>query len=141
MSAPSPIPSTPPPDCLPRGEWISLSTAASPEYSGLALKTLRRRIGDGTLRAYKVAGTRAIRVNTDDLDALFTPVNGHGEVGMSTSDDMPHVCQEGRDAFGLQFENVAPAQIIQCLPEPSSDMCCSSHCRQRAYLRHKRAAK
>lgn len=65
---------TPPPALSPnvsRGEWIDLTNATN--RTGLSRKTLYRRIKDGTLRAYHVAGTRAVRVNTDDLDALFVP--------------------------------------------------------------------
>jgi excisionase family DNA binding protein len=67
---PPPVPSP----LAPRGQRIRL-TAAS-ERAGLSLKTLRRRIEDGTLRAYRVAGTRAVRMDHDDLDALFVPING-----------------------------------------------------------------
>ena len=63
---PSPIPSS---DCAPRGQRIDINAAS--ERTGLSTKTLRRRIKDGSLRAYHVVGTRAIRVDTDDLDAMF----------------------------------------------------------------------
>jgi excisionase family DNA binding protein len=66
---------SPPP--TPSGRWIDVPTEAV-AYTGLSLKTLRRRIRDGTLPAYKVAGTRAVRVNTSDLDAMFLPINGGG---------------------------------------------------------------
>ena len=60
----------------PGGRWIDVPEAV--EYTSLSMQTLRRRIRDGTLTAYRVAGTRALRVNTADLDALFVPVNGNG---------------------------------------------------------------
>lgn len=72
---PSPTPPTALPDDIPRGQWINL-TSEAPAYTGLSRRTLWRRIKDRTLPAYKVAGTRAIRVNTADLDAMFTPING-----------------------------------------------------------------
>jgi excisionase family DNA binding protein len=47
---------------------------AAPAYTGLSLRTLRRLIERGELRAYKVVGTRAVMVDTDDLDSLMVPV-------------------------------------------------------------------
>ena len=70
MSSP-PIPSS---DCVPRGQLVSINAAA--KLKELSTKTLRRRIRDGTLRAYHVAGTRAVRVDTADLDAMFTVYGG-----------------------------------------------------------------
>ena len=74
MSSPPITPSSP---NAPRGKRIRLP--AAPAYTGLSLKTLRRLIDNGTLRAYKVVGIRAVMVDTDDLDALMIPTNGHGE--------------------------------------------------------------
>lgn len=41
--------------------------------AGVSVKTLRRRIADGTVGAYRV-GPRLIRVNVADVDALFRPI-------------------------------------------------------------------
>lgn len=59
---------------IPPGRWLDIPTAAGQYF--LSTKTLYRRIKDGTLRAYTVAGTRALRVNTADLDAMFTVYGG-----------------------------------------------------------------
>ena len=48
--------------------YESLSSAA--KRTGMASKTLRRRIADGTLRAFR-AGPRVIRPRMDDVDALL----------------------------------------------------------------------
>jgi excisionase family DNA binding protein len=50
---------------------VDLARAA--EYLDLSVKTLRRRIADGSLPAFRV-GPRAIRVYLDDLESLKTPI-------------------------------------------------------------------
>jgi excisionase family DNA binding protein len=50
---------------------ISLQAAA--EKLGVSVDTVRRRIADGSLTAYRV-GPRLLRVDSDDVDALATPV-------------------------------------------------------------------
>jgi excisionase family DNA binding protein len=55
----------------PDRRWMSLSEAAN--YTGLSTKTLRRRIEDGTLTGYR-AGPREIRLDRNDIDAMFEPV-------------------------------------------------------------------
>ena len=42
--------------------------------TGMSEKTIRRRIADGTLAAYRI-GTRAIRISDEDLMRLYEPVN------------------------------------------------------------------
>jgi excisionase family DNA binding protein len=61
-------------DCVPRGQLVSVNTAA--KRKELSTKTIRRRIRDGSLRAYKAVGTRAVRVDTADLDAMFVVYGG-----------------------------------------------------------------
>lgn len=56
----------------PRPKMLTLAEAA--EHAGVHTKTLRRRIADGHLTAYRMAGSRLIRVKADDLDALFRVV-------------------------------------------------------------------
>jgi excisionase family DNA binding protein len=51
----------------------SMDLARAAAYLDVSVKTLRRRIADGTLRAYRV-GPRAIRVTLEDLEALKTPI-------------------------------------------------------------------
>ena len=41
--------------------------------TGMSEKTIRRRIADGTLAAYRIG--RAIRISDDDLMRLYEPVN------------------------------------------------------------------
>jgi len=55
----------------PEPEWLTLPVAAALGYG--STKTLRRRIADGTLPAYR-QGPRLLRVKRADLDALLVPV-------------------------------------------------------------------
>ena len=57
-------------------DWLSPPGAA--RAYGFALSTIWRRINDGTLPAYKVAGTRSVRIKRADLDALMIPFHGGG---------------------------------------------------------------
>lgn len=52
----------------PRREYESLSDAA--ERTGVSIRTLRRRIASGQLKAYRL-GRRVIRVQPDDVDQLL----------------------------------------------------------------------
>ena len=56
---------TPPP------EWVSLQQAAA--LHGVSVDTLRRRIREGRLPAYRF-GDRLIKVRIEDLDNLFRPI-------------------------------------------------------------------
>lgn len=58
-------------DTTTRRRFESLSEAA--ERTGLSTWTLRRRIADGLLPAYR-SGTRIIRVDPDDVDKLLTRI-------------------------------------------------------------------
>lgn len=49
-------------------DYVSLSQAA--ELMSVSVKTVRRRIADGTLPAYR-CGRRVIRVRVVDLDLAF----------------------------------------------------------------------
>ena len=51
--------------------WMSLNEAA--EYTGLSPKTIRRRVSDGSVKAFR-AGPREIRFRPADLDALMRPI-------------------------------------------------------------------
>ncbi|OLT20137.1 helix-turn-helix domain-containing protein [Ornithinimicrobium sp. CNJ-824] len=55
----------------PKRQFESLSQAA--ERTGLSTYTLRRRIADGRLPAYR-SGSRIIRVDPDDVDKLLTRI-------------------------------------------------------------------
>lgn len=49
-------------------EWVTIATAA--KRLGLSIKSIRRRIADGTLPAYRV-GPRLIRLDAEDIDRLL----------------------------------------------------------------------
>lgn len=52
---------------------VGLASAA--EYAECSTKTLRRRIAEGSLSAYRMPGkSRLIRVDLDELDAALRPV-------------------------------------------------------------------
>ncbi|MGO1385795.1 MAG: helix-turn-helix domain-containing protein [Arachnia sp.] len=58
----------------PRG-WATLAEAS--EYLGYSpnsLTSLRRRIADGTIPAYKLGKTHTLRIRWEDLDAALTPL-------------------------------------------------------------------
>ena len=52
--------------------------------TGLSEQTIRRYIGQGLLPAYRL-GTRLIRIDTDDLDALVRPVSTDSQPGRMTA--------------------------------------------------------
>ncbi|MCE0485497.1 helix-turn-helix domain-containing protein [Ornithinimicrobium sediminis] len=58
-------------DTTTRRQFESLAEAAA--RTGLSTYTLRRRIADGRLPAYR-SGSRIIRVNPDDVDNLMTRI-------------------------------------------------------------------
>ena len=51
--------------------YLSLEQAA--EVSSLSVKTIRRRIADGTIPAYQ-CGRRPIRIRLDELEAALRPI-------------------------------------------------------------------
>lgn len=54
-----------------RTQYLTLAEAA--ELMSVSVKTLRRRIDDGTIPAYR-CGRRVIRVRLEDLDGVFQRV-------------------------------------------------------------------
>ncbi|MEA5117287.1 MAG: excisionase family DNA-binding protein [Propionicimonas sp.] len=56
---------------VPTPEWVSLQQAAG--LHGVSVDTLRRRIREGRLPAYRF-GDRLIKVRIADLDNLFRPI-------------------------------------------------------------------
>lgn len=52
--------------------WASIEDAAT--YLGVHPGTVRRRIAEGKLKAYRLGGKLTIRVKLADLDALLTPI-------------------------------------------------------------------
>jgi excisionase family DNA binding protein len=55
-----------------RRKLVSLESAA--EYLDVSIKTIRRRIASGELRAYRLGSSRVIRVDLAELDALLHPI-------------------------------------------------------------------
>lgn len=51
-----------------------ISQADAAEYLGCSVKTIRRRISDGTLTAYRVGKTHTIRLDKDEVDAILRPI-------------------------------------------------------------------
>lgn len=52
---------------------VPLADAA--EYYGVCTKTIRRRIAEGAVVAYRLPGaSRLIRVDLDELDAALAPI-------------------------------------------------------------------
>ena len=56
---------------VPAPEWVSLQQAAG--LHGVSVDTLRRRIREGRLPAYRF-GDRLIKVRIEDLENLFRPI-------------------------------------------------------------------
>lgn len=54
---------------------LFISPEAAAEYLNVSTRTIRRRIADGTLPAYRVG--RLVKINPEDLDRLARPI---GEV-------------------------------------------------------------
>ena len=52
--------------------YVTLLEAA--EYLGVNPRTLRRRIADGSLAGHRLPPGRLIRVDLNDVDALFRPI-------------------------------------------------------------------
>ncbi len=57
-----------------------ITIAAAAERIGVSTWTIRRRIADGTLTAYRVKNSRAIRLDSADVDALLAPMGGGANV-------------------------------------------------------------
>lgn len=56
--------------------YASLATAA--EYAECGQKTIRRRISDGTITGYRMAGSRLIRVDLNEVDTMLRPIPAAG---------------------------------------------------------------
>jgi len=57
---------------LPRRTWLSQVEAA--EYIGVSDRTIRNYIARGVLPARRIRGSRSIRIELADLDALLKPI-------------------------------------------------------------------
>lgn len=53
-------------------EWLTIDDAA--EYIGVTERTIRKYISQGTLPASRIKGSRLVRIDRPDLDALFVPI-------------------------------------------------------------------
>ncbi len=58
---------------LPATQRRLASINAAAEYADVSAKTIRRRISDGTIKGYKL-GSRTIRVDLNELDAIMRPI-------------------------------------------------------------------
>ena len=56
--------------------WMTRADAAV--YSRMSVPTISRAIRAGRLRAYRIAGGRAVRLHRDDLDAWLRAVPTRG---------------------------------------------------------------
>lgn len=54
----------------------TVDIASAAEELGTSTKFIRRRIADGSLPAFRLKGSRLIRINRSDLEALKQPVGG-----------------------------------------------------------------
>ncbi|WP_245994513.1 helix-turn-helix domain-containing protein [Nocardioides immobilis] len=54
-----------------RTQYLTLVEAA--DLMSVSVKTLRRRIADGTIPAYR-CGRRVIRIRVEDLERAFLPI-------------------------------------------------------------------
>jgi len=58
-----------------------LSQAAAAEHLGVTDRTIRNYVARGTLKGYRLKGSRLIRVDLNEVDALLRPIptaNGGG---------------------------------------------------------------
>lgn len=55
-----------------RQQYLSLEEAAT--YLGMSIRTVRRRIADGSIPASRVRNSTTIRVRVEDLDNLLQPI-------------------------------------------------------------------
>lgn len=66
--------STPTPPASPAPLPVFMSPFEAAEYLGVHPKSVRRYVSRGDLVAYRVAGSRLIKIRRDDLDALLQPI-------------------------------------------------------------------
>ncbi|GAB3990076.1 helix-turn-helix domain-containing protein [Nocardioides marmoraquaticus] len=52
--------------------WLSQQEAA--EYLGVTDRTIRSYIARGDLKGHRVKGSRLVRIDRNDLDALLSPI-------------------------------------------------------------------
>lgn len=60
-------------------DWVSQAEAA--EYLGVTDRTIRNYISRGYLTGYRLRGSRLVRVDRADLDALMATIPTVGTVG------------------------------------------------------------
>ncbi len=54
----------------------AVDIAAAAAELGVSTKFIRRRISDASLPAWRIKGSRTIRINRSDLEALKQPIGG-----------------------------------------------------------------
>lgn len=84
---------------------VSLAEAA--ELAGLSIRTLRRRIAEGELPAYRT-GPRLIRVHPDDLVTLVVPMNTAAaeRLEVDSAPDRPSSSSRAPQRTGQRFSSV-----------------------------------
>lgn len=50
------------------------SPAEAASYEGVSTKTIRRQIACGAITGYKLPGSRLIRVDLNEIDAMLRPI-------------------------------------------------------------------
>jgi excisionase family DNA binding protein len=55
--------------------WASVAEAA--HYAGMSTRTIRQRVADGDLPAYKPVGSRLVKIDLSDVDAM---IEGRGRI-------------------------------------------------------------
>lgn len=60
------------PQAAPSRRWLSQSEAA--DYLGVTDRTIRNYVRRGHLRACRVRGSRLVRIDAQELDALLRPI-------------------------------------------------------------------
>lgn len=61
---------------MPR-KLVTIQQAA--DYTALSTKTIRRRIADGTLKGYRIANGRAIRLDQAEVEQLLRLIPAGGD--------------------------------------------------------------
>lgn len=92
--------------------WLTVDQAAA--YSGFSTRTIRQRVYDGDLPAYMPRGSRLLRIDRADLDAMIE----HGGRREALADRIRQVLAD----HGDQLPDLSDEQITvlaRLLPRPA----------------------
>lgn len=101
-------------------DWLTVQGSA--EYSGYSVRTIRQKIRDGELPAYRPRGGRALRIDRADLDTMIT-----GTATAPNEDEDPEVAalvagiQAVLDDHGDQLPDLTEEQVrlfARLMPPP-----------------------